>query len=162
MFMYSYCYVLCSVLCILFHCVSLCITCKCVPQYCHRVWTQLQSTNISNIGYNLCQSFSSNVSDQLESLFVLSITVILQLNVWQQFVRFSLWTSFKCILPYILESNPHHFYSFRGLKNQLWIRITCGLDSRSRAGFWKNDRATVHGVRTMQYNTIIYNFIYYL
>jgi hypothetical protein len=42
--------------------------------------------------------------------------------------------SIKCgKLPYILESNPHFFYSFRGLK------IRCGLDSRSRAGFWKND-----------------------
>jgi hypothetical protein len=28
-------------------------------------------------------------------------------------------------IPYILESNPHPFYSFfrRGLKNQMWIRI---------------------------------------
>ena len=26
-------------------------------------------------------------------------------------------------LPYILESNPHHFYSFRGLKNQMRIRF---------------------------------------
>jgi len=26
-------------------------------------------------------------------------------------------------LPYILESNPHTFYSFRGLKCQMWIRI---------------------------------------
>jgi len=34
-------------------------------------------------------------------------------------------------LPYILESNPHTFYSFRGLKNQMRIRIACGLDSRS-------------------------------
>jgi hypothetical protein len=25
----------------------------------------------------------------------------------------------KIILPYILESNPHPFYSFRGLKNQM-------------------------------------------
>jgi hypothetical protein len=46
-------------------------------------------------------------------------------------------------LPYILESNPHPLYSFRGLKNQMRIRIECGLDSRSRAGFWKNDRAGV-------------------
>jgi hypothetical protein len=29
------------------------------------------------------------------------------------------------IIPYILESNPHPFYSFRGLK------IRCGLDSRA-------------------------------
>jgi hypothetical protein len=46
-------------------------------------------------------------------------------------------------IPYILESNPHPFYSFRGLKNQMRIRIECGLDSRSRAGFWENDRAGV-------------------
>jgi hypothetical protein len=47
------------------------------------------------------------------------------------------------IYLYILESNPHPFYSFRVLKNQIPIRIMCGLDSRSRAGFWKNDRAYV-------------------
>ena len=27
------------------------------------------------------------------------------------------------IVPYILESNPHAFYSFRGLKNQMRIRL---------------------------------------
>jgi hypothetical protein len=27
------------------------------------------------------------------------------------------------LIPYILESNPHHFYSFRGLKNQMRIRF---------------------------------------
>ena len=54
------------------------------------------------------------------------------------------------ILPYILESNPHPFYSFTGLKYQMRIRIACGLDSRSRAGFWKNDRAGVRAVRTIQ------------
>jgi len=53
-------------------------------------------------------------------------------------------------IPYILESNPHPFYSFRGLKNQMRIIIVCGLDSRSRAVFWKNDRAAVHAVRTIQ------------
>ena len=53
-------------------------------------------------------------------------------------------------LPYILESNPHPFYSFRGLKNQMLIRIACGLDSRLRAGFWKNDRAAVRAVITIQ------------
>ena len=31
------------------------------------------------------------------------------------------------------------------------IRIACGLDSRSRAGFWKNDRASVCTVRTITY-----------
>jgi hypothetical protein len=67
------------------------------------------------------------------------------------------WVVLKCIeytvyrkLPHILESNPHPFYSFRGLKNQMRIRIAYGLDSRSRAGFWKNDRAAVCAVRTIQ------------
>jgi hypothetical protein len=53
-------------------------------------------------------------------------------------------------LPYILESNPHPFYSFRVLKNQMRITIACGLDSRLRAGFWKNDGATVRAIRTIQ------------
>ena len=53
-------------------------------------------------------------------------------------------------LPYILVSNPHPFYSFRGLKSRMRIRIACGLDSQSRAGFWKNDRAAVRAVRTIQ------------
>ena len=52
-------------------------------------------------------------------------------------------------IPYILESKPHPFYSFRELKNPMRIRIACGLDSRSRAGFWKNDRAAVRAVRTI-------------
>jgi hypothetical protein len=37
--------------------------------------------------------------------------------------------------------------------------VGCVLDSRSRAGFWKNDTAAVHAVRTIQYNTIIILFI---
>jgi hypothetical protein len=51
-------------------------------------------------------------------------------------------------IPYILESNAHP-YSFRGLK------IRCVLDSQSRAGFWKNDTAPVHAVRTIQYNHLL-------
>ena len=59
--------------------------------------------------------------------------------------------TFKIVIPYILESNPHPFYSFRGLKSQMWIRIVCGLDSRSRSGFWKKkNRAAVRAVRTIQ------------
>jgi len=49
-------------------------------------------------------------------------------------------------LWYILESNPYPYYSFRGLKNQMRIRTACGLDSRSWAGFWKNDTAAVRAV----------------
>jgi hypothetical protein len=33
---------------------------------------------------------------------------------------------------------------------QMRIRIKCGLDSRSRAGVWPNDRAGVRAVRTIQ------------
>jgi hypothetical protein len=71
----------------------------------------------------------------------------------------SLVTWFFTKIPYILESNPHNFYSFRGLKNQMPIRIACGLDSRSRAGFWKNDRA-VRAVRTIQYNKLLFYVLF--
>jgi hypothetical protein len=63
-------------------------------------------------------------------------------------------------LPYILESNPHPFYSFRGLKNEMRIRIECGLDSRPRAGFWKNDGACVCAVRTIQLFIILFIILY--
>jgi hypothetical protein len=33
---------------------------------------------------------------------------------------------------------------------QMRIRIECGFNSRSRAGFWPNDRAGVRAVRTIQ------------
>ena len=59
-------------------------------------------------------------------------------------------------LPYILESNPHPFYSFRGLKNRMRVTVTCRLDSRSRAGFWKNNRATVRAIRTIQCNNLLF------
>jgi len=36
------------------------------------------------------------------------------------------------------------------------ITIACGLDSRSRAGFWKNYGAAVCAVRTIQYNNLLY------
>jgi len=62
----------------------------------------------------------------------------------------SMFVTYISQLPYILESNPHPFYSFRGPKNQMRIRIACGLDSQSRAGFWKNDRAAVRAVGTIQ------------
>jgi len=69
-------------------------------------------------------------------------------------------TSHYTVLPDILESNPHLFYSFRGLKNQMRFRIACGLDSRSWAGFWKNDRAAVRAVKTMQYNNLLFYLLF--
>ena len=36
------------------------------------------------------------------------------------------------------------------------ITIACGLNSRSRAGFWKNDGAAVRAVRTIQYNNLLF------
>jgi hypothetical protein len=56
----------------------------------------------------------------------------------------------KAYIPYILESNPHPFYSFRGLQNRMWMRIEYGSDSQSRAGVWQNDRAGVRAVQTIQ------------
>jgi len=66
----------------------------------------------------------------------------------------------NCNLPYILESNPPPFYSFRGLKNQMRIRIACRLDSRSWAGFWKIYRAAVRAVRTIQYNNLLFCLLF--
>jgi hypothetical protein len=66
------------------------------------------------------------------------------------FKTMEILTFYSQYIPYILESNPHPFYSYRGLKNQMGIRIACGFDSRLRAGFWKNDRAAVRAVRTIQ------------
>ena len=63
---------------------------------------------------------------------------------------------FQIKVPYILESNPQPLYSFRGLKNQLRIRIACGLDSRSWAGLWKNDTAAVRSARAIQYNNLLF------
>jgi len=65
-------------------------------------------------------------------------------------------------IPHILESNPHPFYSFRGLKNQMWIRISCGLDSQLWAGFWKNDKAAVRAVRKIQYNNLLFYLLFIL
>jgi len=38
------------------------------------------------------------------------------------------------------------------------IRIAWGLDSRSRAGFWKNDRAAVRAVR--KYNNLLFYLLF--
>jgi len=73
-----------------------------------------------------------------------------------EYTHACLWT----LVPYVLESNPHLFYSFRGLKNQMRIRIACGLDSRSWAGFWKNDRAALRAVRTIQYNNLLFCLVF--
>ena len=67
---------------------------------------------------------------------------------------------FSFTILYILESNPHPFYSFRGLKNQMRIRIACGLYSRSWDGFWKNDRAAARVVRTIQYNNLLFYLLF--
>jgi hypothetical protein len=46
------------------------------------------------------------------------------------------------------------------------ITIACAVDSRSRAGFWKNDEAAVRAVRTIKYNNLLFYLlliiIYYL
>jgi hypothetical protein len=42
------------------------------------------------------------------------------------------------------------------------ITISCGLDPRPRAGFWKNDGAAVRAVRTIQYNITLFITYYNL
>jgi hypothetical protein len=97
---------------------------------------------------------------------ILSVQSWLQIACYCFMVGISLARSFVTNHRlYILESNPHPFYSFRGLKNQMRIRIECGLDSRSRTGFWKNDKAGVCAIRTIQLFIIlflIYNILKYL
>ena len=61
-----------------------------------------------------------------------------------------------CKAPYILEFNPHPFYSFRRPKNQIRIRIAYGLDSPSLAGFWKKYRATARAVKKIKHNLLFY------
>ena len=58
-------------------------------------------------------------------------------------------------VPYILESNPHPFYGFRGLKNQMRIRIAV-------VSWILEKTIELLFVPKEQYNTIIYYFIYYL
>jgi len=53
-------------------------------------------------------------------------------------------------IPNILESNLHPFYSWAKKTD---VDYSC---VRSRAGFWKNDRAAVHAERTMQYNNLLF------
>jgi hypothetical protein len=86
----------------------------------------------------------------LPSLHASDISDILYKTLYNHEVLLLSFVNGLCYIPYILESNPHPFYSFRGLKNQMRIRIECGLDSRSRAGVWQNDRAGVRAVRTIQ------------
>jgi len=42
----------------------------------------------------------------------------------------------------------------------MWIRIACGLDSQSWAGFWKNDRAVVRAKRTIQYSNLLFYLLF--
>jgi hypothetical protein len=45
-------------------CIVLCIVCKCVPYYCHRVATQLQFTNISHHIIRQCVTTTLSHSSQ--------------------------------------------------------------------------------------------------
>ena len=38
----------------------------------------------------------------------------------------------------------------------MWVTVARGLDLRSRPGFWKNDRAAVCAVRTIQHNNLLF------
>ena len=47
-----------------------------------------------------------------------------------------------------------------GQKNQMRIRIAFRLDSRLWAGFWKNNRAAVRAVTTIQYNNLLFYLLF--
>jgi hypothetical protein len=70
------------------------------------------------------------------------------MNILASFLLMKMSEGIYVYIPYILESNAHTFYSFRGLKSWMRIRFACILDSQSRDGFWKNDTAAVH-IRTI-------------
>ena len=80
------------------------------------------------LGRDIAQAISCSRLVTVQVVFVVDKVALGR--IFLQVLRFS-------NIPYILESNLHPFYSFRGLKNQLRIIIACGLDSRSRAGFGK-------------------------
>ena len=117
----------------------------------------MKGVNVSNIEVSNCDDVSC-----LEHLFhskqVRRFCIIRIVETKHRNQDVKIPTCFIGILyvPYILESNSHPFYSFRELKNQMRIIIACGLDSRSRAGFWKNDRATVRAVRKIQYSNLLF------
>jgi hypothetical protein len=57
----------------------------------------------------------------------------------------------KDMLQYRIFSNTMRTL-FTVLEGQ---KVGYVLDSRSRAGFWKNDTAAVQAVRTIQYNNLL-------
>jgi hypothetical protein len=67
-------------------------------------------------------------------------------------------SGFSCVyhssIPYILESNPHPFYSFRGLKNQMRIRFAVVNWILEK---WKRC-CTCH--RTIQYNNLLFYLLF--
>ena len=112
--------------------------------------------SLKNIKTQKCKARS------YQAYYKRGFAVISNLSVFVFNVSFSDAISCYDNIPYILESNPQPFYSFRGLKNQMRIRIACGLDSPSWAGFWKNDRAAVRVVRKIQYNNLLFYLLFIL
>jgi hypothetical protein len=106
-------------------------------QYCPSCSSSMKSTNYGAFHYSVFSNFLwlPLSSAQIYSLISCSQIPLIFFLPLKRDSRFH--------IPHILESNSHPFYSFSGLKNQMQIRIKCGLDFRSRAGFWKNDRASV-------------------
>jgi len=82
------------------------------------------------------------------------------INSWQVTPKLCSIYIYIYIHRIFFESNLHPFCIFRGLKNQMRIRIACGLDSRSWAGFWENDRAAVRAVRAIQYNNLLFYLLF--
>ena len=76
------------------------------------------------------------------TLFVLTPLLYTDSN-WLSFI-IVFWEDFSSNFPEqyrIFSKLIRIFLQFQRTKNQMRIRIACGLNSRSWAGFWKNDKS---------------------
>jgi len=64
------------------------------------------------------------------------------------------WIPFSHLVSAFSPSISAPFLQFQRAKNSDMDYIACRLDTRSRVEFWKNDRAAVRAVRTIQYNNL--------
>jgi len=107
--------------------------CECDSHTVHKLSQRLLTADWLAPRESDCSRMDSKVSsDRLPSYIKATIPLL------KIFKLAGYFPDSPCLyVPYILESKPHYFYSIRCLKNQMRIRIACGLDSRSWAVFWK-------------------------
>jgi hypothetical protein len=86
----------------------------------------LRSMSDILIGYSTLPGFSSNRDVFLGTWYIQAICEIFMEHACDTDVEdmLKMVSLSASSLLYILESNSHPIYSFRGLKNQTWIRFT--------------------------------------